>query len=95
MDALRFTLESSLDYSATAMSVGRVSSLLYASFRRLAAGRRQYSTHWSQSRRLRSSRPSDYRYENFYERLLKVYGTPEGRVSVSKFFEVRIYPTVL
>ena len=36
--------------------------------------------------------PPDYgslRYENFYERLLKVYGTAEGRVSVSKFLQVK------
>ena len=31
---------------------------------------------------------SDFRYEDFYDRLLKVYGTPDGRVSVSNFLEV-------
>ena len=33
----------------------------------------------------------DLRYENFYERLLKLYSSEEGgRVSVSKFLEVRV-----
>lgn len=86
----RKSLEDRANERYLAMLTRRVTSLLRASFRRVAAGRRSYSTYWCQSRRLQSSRTSDYRYENFYERLLKVYGTSEGRVSVSKFLEVRI-----
>ena len=56
---------------------------------RQAALQVRYARRW-QSQSLKASTPaSKLHYENFYERLLKIYGSDEGRISVSKFLEVR------
>lgn len=75
------------------MFVRRATSRLAASLRYAAVlNRTQQHRHREPlSVQLYSTPPPDHgsrRYEDFYERLLKVYGSNDGRVSVAKFLEV-------
>ena len=67
----------------------RRATLLTARALRQAALQVRYARRWqSQSLKASTSVP-ELHYENFYERLLKLYGSDEGRISVPKFLEVR------
>lgn len=67
----------------------RRATLLTTRALRQAALQVRYARRWqSQSLKASTSVP-ELHYENFYERLLKLYGSDEGRISVPKFLEVR------
>lgn len=70
------------------MLIRRATSFAVRALRQTALQVR-YARRW-QSHSLKTSTPtSKLHYENFYDRLLTTYGSEGGRISVSKFLEVR------